>query len=241
LKRKLIVLNIGLVVLTVAVCWRLRVQWQAAREHEKIVLVNNRPKPAAAAPYVPPAPPQPIVAAQYLEVATKDLFAKDRNSIVINDPPPPPPPPKPMPALPIVKGILNLDGVTAIMMEGNKGPQKEVKPGDQIGEFKLLAINNQEIVLEWDGQEVRRRVEELFDRSIPEATPPPATGPAVQAQSAPAKPAMQVKAGPGTDVGGGRKACVPGDSSPVGTVVDGMRKVGYDTPFGQACAWEVAK
>jgi len=239
LKRKLILLNLALAGLIGAAAWQLRVQWLAARQHEKQVL-DVKVKPAAPPLYVAPPAAQPVVPAQYLDVAAKDLFSKDRNPNVIVEPPPPPPPPKPMPALPVVKGILNIDGVTAIMSESGKAMQKEVKPGEQIGEFKLLAINNEEIVLEWDGKQVRRRVQELFDRSIPEQAPAPASNAPAPAASAP-KPAVQVKAGPGQDIGAGRKACVPGDTTPVGTVVDGLKKISWSTPFGEGCAWEAPK
>jgi hypothetical protein len=240
LKRKLVLLNVALVALIGAACWQLRVAWLAAKQHEKEVLVTAKPKPAAALPYTPPQAPPPVVPVQYLDVANKNLFSRDRNPVVIIEPPKvePPPPPKPMPALPVVKGILNIEGVTAIMTEAGKTVQKEIKPGDQIGEFKLLAINNQEIVLEWDGKEVRRPVQELFDRSIPEPTPA-AAGPA-PAPAAP-KPQIQQQSGPGQDIGAGRKACVPGDTTAVGTVVDGLKKITWDTPFGKGCAWEAPK
>jgi hypothetical protein len=239
LKRKLVLLNVALVALIGAACWQLRVQWVAAHKHESDVL-GTKMKPAPAIEYNPPAGPQPAVAAQYLDVATKDLFSKDRNPNVIVDAPPPPPPPPPMPALPTVKGLLNFNGVTAIMSEAGKAGQKEYKPGDQIGEFKLVAINSQEIVLEWNGQEVRRYVEELFDRSTPEPAP---TAVGVGTPPAPAinKPSITVQAGPGVDIGAGKKACVAGDNSAPGTVVDGMKKITWDTPFAKGCAWEPAK
>jgi hypothetical protein len=39
----------------------------------------------------------------------------------------------------------------------------------------------------------------------------------------------------------GRKSCVAGDTTPVGTVVDGLKKITWDTPFGKGCAWEAPK
>jgi hypothetical protein len=239
LKRKLILLNLALAGLIGAAAWQLRVQWLAAKQHEKEVL-GVKVRPAAPPLYVAPPGAQPVVPAQYIDVAAKDLFSKDRNPNVIVEPPPPPPPPKPMPALPVLKGILNLDGVTAIMSESGKALQKEVRPGEQIGEFKLLAVNNQEIVLEWDGKQVHKRVEELFDRSIPEPAPAPAANTPAAAPSAP-KPVAAVKAGPGQDIGAGRKSCVAGDTSPEGTIVDGLKKITWDTPFAKGCAWEPPK
>ncbi|MBI4876733.1 MAG: hypothetical protein HY822_19020, partial [Acidobacteria bacterium] len=49
------------------------------------------------------------------------------------------------------------------------------------------------------------------------------------------------RSGPGAEVAPGMRACQPGDSSPVGTVVDGMRKVVTKTPFSVICRWEPVK
>ena len=240
MKRKVILLNLVLAALIGGAAWRLRVDWLAARQHEKSVLAQPV-KPAPAPPHVPLPNVPPVMAAQYIEIANKDLFSKERNPTIVVEKPVDPPPP-PMPALPVVRGVLNIDGVTAIMSENPKAMQKEVRPGDTIGEFKLLAINNQEIVLEWNGQQVRRNVAELLDHSAPEPAAAPAPGAAAAAQS-PAlnKPAMAVKAGPGVDMGAGRKACVAGDESPAGTVVDGMKKYYWESPLGRGCYWEVPK
>jgi hypothetical protein len=241
LKRKLIILNLVLVALIGGAAWRLRLEWRAAKEREKAMLAHQV-KPAPAPEHIPLPNAQPVLPAQYIEIANKNLFSKERNpNIVVEAKEEKPPPPKPMPALPVVRGVFNIDGVTAIMSVEPKSPQKEVKPGETIGEFKLLAVNQQEIVLEWDGQQVRRNLQELFDHSAPE---PAAAAPAASAPApapAAAKPAANVKAGPGVDMGAGRKACVQGDSSPEGTVVDGMKKVKWETPFGTGCAWEPVK
>ena len=239
MKRKLLALNLVLVALIALAGWGLRLEWIAAKEREKAVL-GRTIKPAPAPEHVPLPNVQPVLPARYIDIANKDLFSKERNPTIVVEPEAPPPP-KPMPPLPVVRGILNLDGVTAIMSENPKAMQKEVRPGDSIGEFKLLAINSQEIVLEWDGKQLRKNVAELFDRSIPE----PAAAPAAASAAAPApavnKPSLAQKTGPGVDMGAGRKACVPGDTTPVGTVVDGLKKVTWETPFGTGCAWEPPK
>jgi hypothetical protein len=46
---------------------------------------------------------------------------------------------------------------------------------------------------------------------------------------------------PGKDVGGGIHTCVAGDTSPPGTVVDGLKKLVNTTPFGVTCRWEPVK
>jgi hypothetical protein len=238
LKRKLILLNLVLAALTAVAGWQWRVRWLAAKAHENAVLGRKTPA-APAPPHSPLANVAPTVAAQYIDIANKVLFNKERNPNLPLPEPPAPPPPEPMPALPVIRGVLNIDGPSAIMSEQAGGSGKEVHPGDTIGPFKLLAVNNEEIVLEWKGQEVRRRVAELKDRSASE--PVAAALPVGQPAAPPPPKPVIVKAGPGQDMGAGRKACNPGDNTPDGTVMDGMKKVSWDTPFGKGCAWEAAK
>ena len=64
-----------------------------------------------------------------------------------------------------------------------------------------------------------------------------------QAKAAEAAPAPAPKPGaygPGQDVGSGFRACVPGDTTPAGTVKQGYRKFTANTPFGASCRWEKA-
>ena len=234
-------LNVTLLVVTLVAAWRVRSEWQAAKERERKVLVRKpSPAPALSTPPVPA--PKPVVPAGYIDIAKNMLFSKDRNSTVIVPPPPPPPAPPPMPALPVLHGVMNIgDGPMAILSEKANTAHHDIRPGEKFGEFTLLAVNNQEIVLEWNGQQVRRRLDELLDRSAAaapqQAASPPGVTPA--APAAPAPPA--VKAGPGVDIGNGIKACVAGDTSPVGSVVDGLKKVTWDTPFGKGCRWDPVK
>ncbi len=230
-------LNLVLAALTGLAAWRLKVEVQDAERHEREILNTHIP-PAPAPPYLPLQPPAPLTPVQYIDIASKDLFSKDRNPTVVVEKPVEAPPP-PMPALPIVRGVLNIGGITAIMSESTKTQPKEVRVGDKVGEFTLVAINSQELVLDWNGQQVTKGINELMDHSIPEPAAP-AAPPAGQAPPPP-QTQMTPKAGPGVDIGQGRKACVPGDSTPDGTVVDGLRKVSLPTPFGTACVWETPK
>ena len=50
-----------------------------------------------------------------------------------------------------------------------------------------------------------------------------------------------VPAPPGVDIGAGLHACQPGDTSPPGTIAQGMRKLVTKTPFGDTCRWELLK
>ena len=45
----------------------------------------------------------------------------------------------------------------------------------------------------------------------------------------------------GKDMGDGYRACVPGDDSPSGTVLNGYRKLSHSSPFGVSCGWEKIK
>jgi hypothetical protein len=199
-------------------------------------------KPAPPPPFatLPTAPPvQPV---GYADIAEKMLFSRDRNPVVVVETAPPPPP-KPMPPLPVLYGVMDLDGPTAIVAEKAGAPNRELRPGQTIGEFKLLAVNSQQVVFEWDGKRVERKVDELVYRrreaaeaQVAEAPRQERTAPAPAAVAAP-KPAP---AEPGVDMGRGFRACQPGDTSPPGTVVNGMRKVVSDSPFGQVCRWEPA-
>jgi hypothetical protein len=52
---------------------------------------------------------------------------------------------------------------------------------------------------------------------------------------------VNAPAAPGGELSAGIKACQPGDTSPAGTVADGMRKVIKPSPFGSRCFWESEK
>jgi len=238
-KRKLLFANLALLALSVAGGMRLRRAWTEARAHDEAVL-RKRIQPAPAPPLAPLPVTEPVKAAGYSDIAQKMLFSKDRNPEVVIEPPPPPKP-VPMPALPLFHGVVDFgDGPMAIMSEGPKGPHRDYQPGDQVGAFKLVAVTNEELVLEWEGQTITKKVDEILDRSTPPAQSPGAA--AVASKPAPLAPVVATApAAPGGDLSPGIKACQPGDTSPTGTVADGMRKVIKPSPFGTRCYWESEK
>jgi hypothetical protein len=177
-----------------------------------------------------------VLPSGYADIAQKMLFDRSRNPTVVVEVPAPPPP-KPVPAFPVLKGMMNIgDGLTAVFAEKPGGPGAEVKPGEKIGQFKLVSVNEQEAVFEWDGREFHKRVEEILDRTLKENTDTPHAV-AASAAAAPAQ-AVKLASGPGAQTGEATRACSPNDSTPSGAVVDGYRKVMTATPFGQACRWE---
>jgi hypothetical protein len=234
-KRKLLLANLALLALSVAGGVHLRRAWTEARGREQAVL-RKRIHPAPPPPISPLPAAAPVKADGYSDIAQKMLFSKDRNPVVVVEAPPPPKV-VPMPPLPLFHGVLDLgDGPLAIMSLGPKGPHRDYQPGDKVGEFKLLAVTNEELVLEWDGKTITKKVDEILDRST--AAPP---GPVAAAKPASLAPPPKAPEAPGGDTNGGIKACQPDDTSPAGTVTDGMRKVIKTSPFGTKCYWESDK
>lgn len=239
MSRKLIALDVALVALLAWAAYGLRQIWLAAKAREAAELhvkVGNRPVP----PLTPLPNPQAVVPARYKNIADKNLWFKDRNSDVIVDPPPPPPPEPPMPALPVYHGLMNIgDGPTAFMGVTATSPYEAVHPGEMIGQFKLLSVNEKEIELEWHGKKVKKSVDELLDNSHSQGAQ--ADSGAVRTAAAPVnRPAeTPTEKGPGEQHDNfGTASCQANDSTPDGTVKDGYRKIHRQTPFGNICMWE---
>ena len=237
MKRKILLLNAALLALTVYAGFELRRQYRAAQDREAATL--RRKVAPAPPPPVSPLPEAPaVLPSSYADIALKTLFDRSRDPTVVTVVPPPSPP-KPVPPFPVLKGMMNLgDGLTVVFAEKSGGAGVEVKPGERIGQFTLVAVNEQEAVFGWDGKTYTRRVEEIVDRAPQEKseTSRPAAAPPAAA------PAAKVQAGPGTETGAATRACVTNDSTPAGAVVDGYRKVMLPpTPFGQPCRWEAVR
>jgi hypothetical protein len=232
-KKKLLLVNLLLAGLALYAAWSLRQEWQSARAREQ-ALLHARIKPAPPPLFTPRPVPQPVAPARYVEIAAKTLFSRDRNPTVVEDTPPPPPP-KPEPPLPVVYGVMNFgDGPVAIMSDKAGNRHRGVQPGERIGDYTLLAVNDKQIVLGWEGKQITKRIAELEQK-----TPPPVEAASTQAAAKPPEP--QGQPAPGTAMGAGIRACQKGDPSPPGTVVDGMRKVVTESPFGPVCRWEPVK
>lgn len=238
MKAKLIALNLVLLLAIGAIVWQGRKQLHVARVKREQNL-NAVVKPPVALPPAPAAKPEAAEPVKYADVATKDLFAKDRNPNVIIDPPKVEAP-KPMPPLPIVYGVLGLpSGTRAIMAEKKGGESKPVKSGDMVGEFTIVSLDTKNVVFDWDGKQISRNIDDLIDRSTPQSAAgvpaAVASGPAIAAASV-SKPAAT---GPGkAEEGKPERPCVAGDKSPNGTVADGYKLSFVDSPFGRiGCHW----
>ncbi|MEK7404914.1 MAG: hypothetical protein AAB225_07375 [Acidobacteriota bacterium] len=235
MKRKLIIFDLVLAAALCATGWRLRDQWLEARHRERMVL-RQPVRPLPPPPFSPLAPVQPVTAAAYSDVAQKMLFTRDRNPTVVIETGPA----KPMPPLPVLYGVVDIgDGPIAILSEKAGAASRAFRAGEKIGPFTLAAVNQREIVFDWEGQQVTKKLEEL----IPRGAAAPAEAGAMTPRAAALQPASPIvsaasASGPGTSMGGDMRACQPGDEAPPGTVQDGYRKVVTESPFGKVCRWE---
>ncbi len=239
-KPKLIALNAGLALGLILIVWQGWVRWNEAQA-ERSANLNLPVKKVTPPPLVPAQKPDAVQAAKYAEVATKNLFSKDRNPTVIVEAPKVEPP-KVMPPLPVVYGVMTLpSGTRAMMSERAGAAERSVRVGDAIGEFKVLAMDSRKITFDWDGKQLERNIDELEDHSGGAASGATSVsaGPAVPPPPAPTGP--PTAAAIGQEIGtpdAPARACKPGDSSPPGTIVDGYKKTGVMTPFGpMGCSW----
>jgi hypothetical protein len=243
MNRKVILLNLVLVALAAGLGWTLRQRWIEGQARERAIFVNAAHKMALLPP--PPLAPLKVVApAEYLDVAQKTLFSKDRNPNVVIEPEKPKPEP-PMPALPAYYGQMTLfDPVVFLALGG--GGQKSYHPGDKVGAFELVTFDRDKITLAWNGKKVERKLQEL----TPKEAPPQQAQPA--AQAAPAPPQVKSigsaaaqsdadKSPFGVDMGASLYGCKAGDTAPNGTVTNGFKKVIVRGLMGDSCHWEQVK
>jgi hypothetical protein len=159
----MVLLNLALLVLVGALGWVLRANWLEAQARERAVLRRRvAPRAVLAPPSLPPV--QAAAAAEYIDVANKMLFSKDRNPIVVVEPPKPAPEPV-MPALPSYSGQMSI-GEPVIFLSVAKDVQHSYHAGDQVGDFKLASFDQDKIVLEWNGKTVERKLEDLRVKQI---------------------------------------------------------------------------
>ena len=194
MNRRIVWLNLALLALAGALVWILRANWIEAKARERVVLER---KVAAKAVLAPPALPgvKPVAPAEYVDVASKMLFSKDRNPTVMVEPPKPPPEPV-MPALPTYHGQMAIGEPVILLSTGSNGAQRSYHAGDQIGDFKLVSFDESIVDFEWKGKNVERKLEQLRPKeTVAQATPaagqgspPSASTPASGAAATPVRP-----------------------------------------------------
>jgi hypothetical protein len=246
MNRKILALNLALLALLGTLGWMLRAHWRETRARE-LAMLSKAPRKIEVLPPPVPAPPETAVAANYLEVAQKTLFSKDRNPNVIVEvaAPPPPPPVVPTPPRPFYFGQMGFGQQPVAFLSVEKGGQKGFHVGDEVGPFKLVAFNRETITFEWNGETLEYPLAELKPKE-PQAAQQAAAaaaaaaGPAKPQSLTPAITIVEDKPTLGTQ-NGEIRSCVPGDRSPSGTVKDGYKKTVVNGPFGPSCLWEPIK
>ncbi len=247
MKAKLIALNLLLVAGVGAVIWQARMRVQEAEQVRRAHL-ENQVKPVTPPPIAPAPKPDPPSAIKYEDVAKKNLFSADRNDDIVVEAPKVVAP-KPMPPLPVSTGVMNMPSGVKISLAEKPGEMSRfLHTGESIGEFKIVALDAQNVTFEWEGKQLPRKIEDLMDRSNqqtasaghPAAGNPPAGGPA--APPPPAAGQQMVNNHPtaanvGTVLTETARACKPDDTSPAGSVVDGFKKVTTQSIFGPVCRW----
>ena len=238
MKRRLWFLNLVLIALLVVIGAR----FQQLRQEtlQRAVQNLNQPVKPEQMPALPSVTaPAPLAAVNYADVAIRMLFSRDRNPAVILDPVIPPPV-KPMPPLPVSFGAMFFGEPSIILsLPNTKGAQRIYRKGEVIGEFKLVSFDAQQIVFEWDGKTIERRLDQIMAR--PSDAPPESAGTTARPAATTVASSTTPATGPGPANGDGNKACVAGDATPAGVVVDGFRKVETMGAFGRACRWEPVK
>ena len=240
MKTRLRILNLILLIACGFVVFQVRANHLEAKAREERTF---RPRVKASA--VADVKVVPIPAAQppsaYVEVATRMMFAQDRNPNVVEEKKPEPEPKK-MPPLPVLYGVINFgDGPIAMLSEDAGSKQGSFKAGDSIGEFKLVKISKEKITFLWDGKEIEKTADQL--KSVAKTSPKKSTAETTAKAPPPnTPPPAPTKAGPGKETGGRERACQPGEKAADGTVVDGWVKRTSYSPMGAVCYWEpVAK
>jgi len=244
MKQRAVLINLLLLAVGAWCAWQIRLNYLEARERERKFL-SERAKGVPVAPYATVAAGAPAQPSTFADIALRTLFAKDRNPNVIVEPPPPPPPPPPVPPFPRAYGVIDIGEGPMVFLGQADGKQRPYKRGDIVGPWKIMAIVDDRITLEWTEQNktFEKTLDELRDRTgggaaaqaANNSAPPPADAVITQRIET-AKTEGPVNApGPSS---GQSKLCNPGDTSPAGAVVDGYRKVVIKTPFGEVCRWD---
>lgn len=172
MSRKLIALNLALIALAGAMVWLLRVHWLETEAHERAIF-ERAARARAVLPLPPDVSPRPVAAVDYLDVAQKTLFSKDRNPIVVIEPPPPKPEP-PMPALPSYHGQMAIGDPVVFLSTNENAVQKSYRAGEKIGPFEVVSFDREKITFDWNGKTVERKVQDLAPKEPPRASSRPA-------------------------------------------------------------------
>lgn len=207
-----------------------RILWRNMRAHQAAVLSEKVPVvPATPSPAV--IPPGPVAPTSYTEIVSRDLFDPSRTPDLVMELPPQPPPPV-MPPLPRCFGVLNFgDGAAAIVAETDHSAHQLLHTGATIGQFKLIDVDTDAIVLEWNGRRIHQSLAEV-DSASPQQLP-------THTDSSGLTPPLPFVVRAGTEEDKQRRFthCSMSDGLAEGTELEGYRKKVLITPLGPVCRW----
>jgi hypothetical protein len=243
MKTNFIVWNLTMTVSLCLIGLLIHVQWLAASD--RLARLHDPVEMSSVPPLVRSAPPEPIDAAKYVNVARRYIFSQDRSPKRIADPPAPEVL-KLMPELPIVFGVMGLPSGTAVFMADRVGaPGTTFRLEDTCGGFKIVALDSESITFEWSGKQITRNIKDLMDPSggqilseRQKAIPPQTQLHTVDNRPIQAVPSNLTLKDLGDEITTTMRSCKQGETSADGAmVVDGYRKSSVSTPFGPLCRW----
>jgi len=145
--KRILILDVGLLVLLVLAGVKLRRDWQAFDPAHDLALIQ----PAAQAfPALPVTAATGGAAADWTEIPARNVFSFDRSDIDIVAATPAEPP-KPSAPKPVLFGTIFLDKThqMALLASGPSGRNyREMKVGEEIDGWKVVEIQNKSVVVE---------------------------------------------------------------------------------------------
>ncbi len=241
MKRNLLLLNLALLVLVSFLGWYLRKRWIESRDHEhKVLTAAVRPAPVAPPPPPAPKPMPPLPAAHGVM-----MWDGVPPTVVLSER-----------GRPGQKSYHPGDtiGQFTIVSVSNKEvvfnwEGKEVSARlDDMMQKGLMNSSNNNPAPNPPGQPQGEGTTTKPGTPLPNTLINPSAQAPAQASQVTSLTSNDPSSnqgsslGPGAEVPGqGIRTCVAGDSSPPGTVVNGLQKKVNTTPFGVVCRWEPAK
>jgi hypothetical protein len=232
-RRQRWVVQAVLLMAAVLLAWRLGTEWQQA-DLRYSALANSQETSAAGLPVETPEEPLAVE-----EIAAKNLFSADRN----NELPPPevsqagPPPPRP-----VVVGTMKLgESYEALMSESESSESRvrRVKQGEEVGGYRVVEIQDQKVVIEYEGQTTTLDIYQSRSGVAQPRTPTaarPAAPAAAGAGTAPARTPPAARAATPSQPTGqptGREIQDPKYGPYTRIFIEGnQRRVERTTPFG---------
>lgn len=242
-RREQFVMLLGLLVVNSVLGWYLYRQWRNYGGRIRWIY-NGVVQEAASVPSTGQA--AQVEAQSFAEIVNRNLFRPERTNEVPTES-------AKAPELPLLYGTMNLgDGLFAMMAPGDQPTalSRPVRPGEEIGGYRLVSMANSQVVLAWGEKEFTisvwesaRRVPRIIEKRGPtvgpaaSTAPTASTGPVTTVGPSSASSSISEERKKYTPAGYNAPPGAPPDA-PAGTVIGGRRKVVRPTPFGNQVWWE---